>query len=77
MRYFAQVCDAYDEDCDQFGTDIDIETFARLYCMKLYDSRIKTLSGMDAAFTSAARKPMLQIRDAIQQYEEPQVRKLG
>ena len=47
MCYSAQVQDAYDEYCDQFGADIDIETFANLYGMKLHDNRIKTPRGMD------------------------------
>ena len=38
MCYSAQVQNAYDEYCKVFGADIDIETFARLYGMKLGDS---------------------------------------
>lgn len=77
MCYSAQVQDAYDEYCDLFGADIDIETFTRLYGMKLYDNRIKTLPGMDAAFTADARTDMHQIRESIQQHRAQQVSKLG
>lgn len=77
MCYSAQVYEAYDEYCDKFGADIDIETFARLYGMKLYDNRIKTPHGMDAAFAADQRADLQQIRDAIQQYKAQQVSKLG
>lgn len=77
MCYSAQVYEAYDEYCDQFGADIDIETFARLYGMKLYDSRVKTLPGMDAAFLLDARSELHAIREAIQQSKAQQVVKLG
>ena len=39
MCYSAQVIEAYDEYCDQFGAALDIEGFAQLYGMKLYDNR--------------------------------------
>lgn len=77
MCYSAQVCEAYDGYCDQFGADIDIETFARLYGMKLYDNRIKTPPGMDAAFAADSRADMQGIREAIQQHKAQQVSKLG
>lgn len=77
MCYSAQVCNAYEEYCDQFGADIDIGTFARLYGMKLYDTRVKTPLGMDAAFTADPRAEMRQIREAIQQHKAQQVSKLG
>lgn len=54
--------ESYDEYCDQSGADIDIETFARLYGMKLYDNRIKTPPGTDAAFTSDTLAELHQIR---------------
>ena len=77
MCYSAQVQESYGEYCDQFGAVIDIETFARLYGMKLYDNRIKTPPGMDAAFTADARTEMQQIRESIQQFRALQVSKLG
>jgi putative SOS response-associated peptidase YedK len=77
MCYSAQVQDAYDEYCDQFGADIDIETFANLYGMKLHDNRIKTPRGMDAAFTADTRVEMQQIREAIQLHKAQQISKLG
>lgn len=77
MCYSAQVYEAYDEYCDQFGADIDIETFARLYGMKLYDNRVKTMPAMDAAIAADTRPDMQQIRESIQQYRAQQVSKLG
>jgi hypothetical protein len=77
MCYSAQVQESYDQYCDQFGAEIDIETFARLYGMKLYDNRIKTPPGMDAAFAQDARADMQQIRESIQLFRAQQVSKLG
>lgn len=77
MCYSAQVCDAYEKYCDEFGADLDIATFAKLYGMKLYDSRIKTPPGMDAAFTADARDDLRKIREAILQHKAQQVAKLG
>ena len=77
MCYSAQVCDAYDEYCDQFGADIDIETFAHLYGMKLHDNRVKTPPGLDAAFAADARAEMQPIREAVLQQRAQQVSKLG
>jgi putative SOS response-associated peptidase YedK len=77
MCYSAQVQEAYDEYCDQFSADIDIETFTRLYGMKLYDNRVKTPPGLDAAFTADTRTQMQRIREAIQQHKAQQISKLG
>ncbi len=77
MCYSAQVQDSYDEYCEQFGAEMDIETFAKLYGMMLYDNRIKTLPGMDAAFTADPRTNLQRIRGAIQQHRAQQVAKLG
>lgn len=77
MCYSAQVLEAYDEYCDEFGADIDIETFARLYGMKLYDNRIKTMMGMDSALAADRRPELQQIRDAIRQHRAQQISKLG
>jgi putative SOS response-associated peptidase YedK len=77
MCYSAQVCEAYDEYCDIFGADIDIETFSQLYGMKIDDSRIKTPPALDAAFEADQRAEMLQIREAILQHKAQQVAKLG
>lgn len=77
MCYSAQVCEAYSEYCDQFGADIDIETFARLYGMKLHDNRIKTPPAMDAAFASDTRADLQRVRDAIEQHRAQQIGTLG
>lgn len=77
MCYSAQVCEAYNEYCDQFGAEIDIETFARLYGMKLYDNRVKTPPAMDAAFTADSRAEMQRIRESILLLKAQQVAKLG
>ena len=61
MCYSAQVCEAYDEYCDIFGADIDIETFSQLYGMKIEDSRIKTPPALDAAFEADQRAEMLNL----------------
>jgi putative SOS response-associated peptidase YedK len=77
MCYSAQVQNAYDEYCKLFEADIDIETFARLYGMKLGDSRVKTALAMDAAFEFDTRPEMQRIQEAIAQYRAQQVAKLG
>lgn len=76
MCYSAQVIDAYDEYCDQFGADIDIEAFAQLYGMKLYDNRAKTTPALDAAIKSDKRAEMQKIREAVELYQAQQVAKL-
>ena len=65
MCYSAQVIDAYDEYCDVFGADIDIENFASLYGMKLHDSRVKTTRSLDDAFARDARADLQRVRDAV------------
>jgi hypothetical protein len=77
MCYSAQVCDAYEKYCDEFGAEIDIATFAKLYGQKIYDSKIKTPPGMDAAFTADGRDDLQQIREAILQHKAQQIAKLG
>ena len=76
MCYSAQVIEAYDEYCDQFGADIDIEAFAQLYGMKLYDNRAKTTPALDAAIKSDKRAEMQKIREAVELYQAQQVAKL-
>jgi putative SOS response-associated peptidase YedK len=77
MCYSAQVIEAYDEYCDQFGADIDIEAFARLYGMKLYDNRAKTTPALDAAIQSEKRLDFQKVREAVERYQAQQVTKLG
>lgn len=66
MCYSAQVIEAYSEYCDQFGAEIDIETFSKLYGMKLYGNRVKTTHSLDAALAADKRSGMQSIRDAIE-----------
>lgn len=63
MCYSAQVINAYDEYCAVFGADIDIETFASLYGMKLYDNRVKTTRSLDEAFAHDSRADMQRVRE--------------
>ena len=77
MCYSAQVIEAYDEYCDQFGADIDIEAFAQLYGMKLYDNRAKTTPALDAAIKSDKRAEIHKIREAVELYQAQQVAKVG
>ena len=77
MCYSAQVIDAYDEYCDLFGADIDIEAFAELYGMKLYDNRAKTTPALDTAMKSDRRADFQKIREAVELYQAQQVAKLG
>lgn len=77
MCYSAQVIEAYDEYCDQFGADIDIETFAQLYGLKLYDNRAKTTPALDAAFKTDKRADLTRIRELVEQYQAQQIANLG
>ena len=77
MCYSAQVIDAYDEYCDQFGANIDIEAFADLYGMKLYDNRAKTTPALDSAIKSDKRADLHKVREAVELYQAQQVAKLG
>ena len=65
MCYSAQVIDAYDEYCDVFGADIEIETFAALYGMKLYDNRVKTTRSLDEAFARDPRADLQRVREVV------------
>ena len=77
MCYSAQVIEAYDEYRDQFGADIDIEAFAHLYGMKLYDNRASTTPALDAAIKSDQRKDFQKLREAVVLYQAQQIAKLG
>jgi putative SOS response-associated peptidase YedK len=77
MCYSAQVTEAYEEYCDQFGADIDIEGFAPLYGMKLYDNRVHTTSALDAAILADQRAGFQRVREALEQHQAQQVAKLG
>ena len=77
MCYSAQVIEAYDEYCDQFGADIDIEAFAQLYGMKLYDNRASTTPALDAAIKSDQRKDFQKLREAVELFQAQQIAKLG
>lgn len=77
MCYSAQVIEAYDEYCSEFGADIEIEAFAKLYGIKLYDNRIKTTHALDANLAIEKRDKFERIRDAIEKHRAQQVAKLG
>ena len=77
MCYSAQVIDAYDEYCDQFGADIDIEAFAQLYGMKLYDNRASTTPALDAAIKSERRLDFQKVRETAMLHQAQQIAKLG
>lgn len=77
MCYSAQVIDAYDEYCDVFGADIDIETFASLYGMKLYDSRVKTTRSLDEAFARDPRADMQRVREVVVLARAKEVERCG
>ena len=77
MCYSAQVIEAYDEYCDQFGAEIDIEAFAQLYGMKLYDNRAATSPAMDAAIRADMRAGFQKVREAAEQFQALQIAKIG
>lgn len=77
MCYSAQVLNAYDEYCKLLGADIDVEAFAQLYGMKLYDNRVKTPKGLDAAIEADQRAEMDKVRLVMLQLQAQQVAKLG
>jgi putative SOS response-associated peptidase YedK len=76
MCYSAQVIEAYDEYCSEFGADIEIEAFAKLYGMKLYDNRIKTALALDATLAHELRNKFERVRDAIEKHRAQEVTRL-
>jgi putative SOS response-associated peptidase YedK len=77
MCYSAQVIDAYDEYCDVFGADIEIETFAALYGMKLYDNRVKTPRSLDDALARDARADLQRVREVALKVRAKEIALLG
>ena len=77
MCYSAQVVQEYEKYAREFGADIDLDTFAKLYGQRLLDSKIKTSQAMDAAFEVDKRSEMQSIGAMVLEYKAQQVSKLG
>ena len=77
MCYSAQVIEAYGEYCDLFGAQVDIEAFAQLYGMKLYDTRAATTPALDAALKADQRAGFQKAREAVDRFQAQQVAALG
>lgn len=77
MCYSAQVIEAYDEYCDQFGAALDIEGFAQLYGMKLYDNRAATTPALDAAIKADQRAGFQKAREALERFQAQQIATLA
>lgn len=77
MCYSAQVLQRYDLYVSEFGANIDLHTFAKLYGQRLLDSKIKTSLAMDAAFQADDSEVMKSIKAMVDQYQAQQVAKLG
>lgn len=77
MCYSAQVIEAYDEYLAVFGADIDIETFSKLYGMKLYDNRVKTTPALDAAIEADSRTALQGLRETVALVKAQQMAQLA
>lgn len=72
MCYSAQVQDAYDKYVKEYGANIDIFEFARLYGLRLSDPRIKIPKAMDLAFSHSTSDDARQIKNLIDQFNQQQ-----
>lgn len=77
MCYSAQVVQKYEQYIAEFGANIDLHTFAKLYGQRLLDSKIKTSPAMDAAFQADESEVMQGIKAMVDAYQAQQVSKLG
>lgn len=77
MCYSAQVVQQYERYAREFGADIDLQTFAKLYGARFLDPKIKTTMAMDAAFEADESAEMQSIRAMVQEYKALQISKLG
>ncbi len=77
MCYSAQVVQKYEQYIAEFGANIDLHTFAKLYGQRLLDSKIKTSPAMDAAFQADESEVMQGIKAMVDAYQAQQVGKLG
>jgi putative SOS response-associated peptidase YedK len=69
MCYSAEVESDYRAYVREFGADIDIKEFVRLYVRRAGGAAIKTPKAMDAVFTSCVPLEAAPIPDAIDQYK--------
>ena len=76
MCYSAQVEAGYKKYAREWGADISIHEFFRLYWEGASNSRIKTPQAMDAAFADPQTDLEREIKKAIDQRNAPQVAKL-
>ena len=77
MCYSAQVVQSFDRYVREFGANIDLHTFAKLYGQRLTDGKIKTSSAMDATFQADKSEEMQGIKAMVDEYQAQQVAKLG
>lgn len=77
MCYSAQVVQKYALYVREFGANIDLHTFAKLYGQRLLDSKIKTSPAMDAAFQADDGDEVQAIKAMVDEYQAQQIAKLG
>lgn len=68
MCYSAQVWAEYHKYLREYGAEIDIKEFARLYGFRQLDPRVKIPKGMDAAFADPKTEEERQIKALIDDF---------
>jgi putative SOS response-associated peptidase YedK len=76
MCYSAQVLEQYDEYVKEFGANIDLKTFARLYGARLENDRIRIPKSMDTWFRGDASGEAQKIMASIAAFQQQQASKL-
>jgi len=76
MCYSAQVRASYMRYVREYGADISIKTFFKLYWDRSQGAKIKIPKAMDAAFTEPETDEERQIQALIDEYDKQQASKL-
>jgi putative SOS response-associated peptidase YedK len=73
MCYSARIEHDYRRYVRQFGADIDIAAFVRLYWERQEGAKVKVAKAMDAAFADAQSGPEAEIRAMAEAYNREQI----
>src|SRR3954469_20676217 len=76
MCYSAQVRAGYKKYVRQFGADVSLKQFFRMYWSRSQGAKIRIPKAMDAAFAEPASAQEQQIKQLIDAYNAEQVTKL-
>lgn len=76
MCYSAQIRASYKRYVREWGADISIKQFVRLYWLRNQGAKIKIPKAMDAAFSEPATDDERQIKEMIDAYDKEQTSKL-